>query len=289
MLYVKFKKYNNIEDFVNDKGSSYGIVLDNKRDYMQQRLFTKFIDNELVAVYSIGHASTEEYNMYNVETMRFSFAVDTKNKIVLDTHCNSVPNNLFKDYKIYKDYTPIVNRVSKCISNLLDKNIKPSGENETKIIEIARELLLNGETADTYKWSINTNLIEKVGSDLIKIFRLISDDQFVADFSNVLLEKDKYIKNSYYYYLEVKGAMQIIKDNPPQEFLKQLDIIKKLINEKDCKTYTVYKEDGEHEKVDGKMFFDYGNAIFKTVKGWNTIKLSDVKKITYGRKILYCE
>ena len=45
--------------------------------------------------------------------------------------------------------------------------------------------------------------------------------------------------------------------------------------------------DGQTVKVDSHLYNDGSGSYFRTAKGWDSIKVVDINKITFGKKIVF--
>lgn len=288
------------KEFLLNKDIVQGVIQFEKEEYFAHKL------KENSGAYSIF--LIDYYGQYKVspeyDKYKFVLSIDTINKIIIYIDCyrridlkNKLSDLSLEDYQIWdtkKLEEHIQNQYKSKLIKLFDYNTEKFMD---KFIEYKEEYNKTLEDKmhverDYFndRCDYRLHVCKLVGyscNDLENLRNYLKQksciDKIVQD--KFEQETKKYKCNSVLHYHAQnqarKKVLKQIQENPSQ-YVKLYLKIKESIQE-GGKTLNIITKDNEKFKVDNRLI----NCEFRTIKGWNEIKIEDIAKITFGRKILF--
>lgn len=244
-----------------------------------------------------------------------AFSVDEENKIVVfsddfyNVYLEGV-RELCPDYKFYERNevsSDVINYFNTKVNEILtarlpeilslDKYKKIYADtinNEKEKTQVTRDIAA-GKDSYSYK-AINGEAYENIdGYDITNRLNMLEFltnttrlDEIIKVYVEKMFEEREYGRSPLEYYIEIIARIKIKRDisiNPSPEQKETIDIISSLKN--GGKTVIVTLSNGDAVKVENDLTYVCHRGELRKVTGWDSIKINDIHKISFGRKTLF--
>ena len=302
---VNIKEYDNIEGFILDSASMLGQVSYTskysaiKRSECILKLSTKC---GLIALYRVGGSSSKEVDLFRISDngnlqLQCIIADDIKTTFMP----SSYSPDIIDDSKYLNEYSTVYGKyylaVDKLVQNALKEKVLENLDTLKEIeglsirdykYDVIREVKVIG-SYDVKPWNPSLNLSKfHELSDVDTIYKMIVDPQVLNNYCTMIYDKTKkeliedYLTHEFF----IKTALELKKEKN-SDIEDHLAISKRLKDFADSKTFNVTLMDGQTVKFDSHLYNDGSGSYFRTAKGWDSIKVVDINKITFGKKIVF--
>lgn len=301
---IKVKEYDSIDKFIEGNNNEFAMVAYESRHCrtgLSRDGLIKFeTETGLQAVYVAGGSKYKKDGMYSIYTesnFRLQFLLSEDLKMVF-TQNEYIPDILtgsrYLDYSVYMgNWTDAISdKVNEyCFNRILEEVTEVKYEEElieeyeyTAIKEIKDQGSYNVKGFYP-NISLNRNYLV---NDIDIIHKMLIDEEFFKEMAEKVYvsERDDLINLYFRGLYKIKIANKLKEELRPdiEEHIKLKEILK---DYKDCKTLNIVKDNGESHKVENLLLSDFRGSFFRTVKGYNTITLNEISKLTYGKTILF--